>query len=332
MASAKSIPEEEFKQSVVTKYTDVIAKKVEGKVLGCSDEWFADAANLIESRPVIRDATRFTEKGAWYDGWETRRHNKEEADWVVFRFGVSSAKLIGAEVDTAFFNGNHAPHISVEAVFSESDSIPEDAWEPVIPKMECGPSAKYFFVRPELTPKAYTHARLRMYPDGGIARFRLYGEVVPVLPAKDVVLDAALVKNGGVAVNWSDQHFGTAGNLLLPGRGHDMSDGWETKRSRTKGHVDWVIIKLGVPINVEEFIVDTAHYKGNFPQKIVLKGTYSEKEPLFDSDWTELVGETETGPHKEHFYKVEPHKINYVLLVIIPDGGVKRLRVLGKQA
>lgn len=257
---------------------------------------------------------------------------------MIFRLGVASARLIGAEVDTAFFNGNHAPHISVEAAYlSDGEDVANAAWEEVLPKLECGPSARFFFARDALTEKFYTHARLRMYPDGGIARFRLYGEVVPVFP-KDAsaVVDYAAVQNGGVAVAWSDQHFGSADNLLLPGRGHDMSDGWETKRSRTAGHVDWVIVKLGTATKVTEVVVDTADFKGNFPQKVVIKGINSKevKPDYHDPSWKILVPESKTGPHQEHIYKLltnNAQAYSHVSLTIIPDGGVKRIRVFGTR-
>lgn len=329
------ISEQEFKEKVVLKYTDVIGEKLGGQVLKVSDEWFAAAENLIKPKPPIRDATRFTHAGAWYDGWETRRHNVEEADYVIFRMGVASAKLIGCEVDTAFFNGNHAPHISVEAANLKLNKLEEAQWETVIEKVECGPSQKHFFIRDSITDKAYTHVRLRMYPDGGIARFRLYGSVVAVLPQdRSAVLDTASVKNGGVAIRVSDQHFGSADNLLLPGRGHDMSDGWETKRSREAGHVDWVVIRLGAPTKVKDVIIDTAHFRGNFPQKINVKGVNvpsDEKVPAFNSsEWEVIVGDLKTGPDVEHTYQLQQSKVyTHVLVTIIPDGGVKRVRVLG---
>ena len=182
-----------------------------------------------------------------------------------------------------------------------------------------------------------------MYPDEGIVRFSPCGTVIPLVPSDpQALIDTDSVKNGGVGVDWSDQHFGTAGNLLLTGRGHDMSDGWETKRSRTPGHVDWVIIKLGYPTKIDEVVVDTAHYKGNFPQKIVIKGLLSDEEkPSFEDDrWNTIVPESKTGPHQLHFYKKSDGKLintndivyNFVSLTIIPDGGVKRLRVIGRKA
>lgn len=338
---ARVLSEKEFHEKIVTQYTDVIGEKLGGKVLKFSDEWFAEAANLIKPKAPIFDANKFVPAGKWYDGWETRRHNVEEADCVIIRMGVASAKLVGCEIDTAFFSGNHAPHISVEAVSLANDrdieSLPECKWESVIPKTECGPSQKHYFVRDVITESNYTHARLRMYPDGGIARFRLYGSVVPILP-KDMstVLDLASVLNGGVAIDRSDQHFGTADNLLLPGRGIDMSDGWETKRSRTPGHVDWVVIRLGRLTQIRSILVDTLHFRGNFPQKVNVKAIKVDNDksvPRFDSDtWSVLVDDSKTGPDKELEFKISgDNAYSHVLFTIIPDGGVKRLRVFGKS-
>lgn len=336
---AKVLSEQDFNEQVVLKYTDVVGEKLGGTVIGFSDEWFAAAENLIKPKAPIRDATRFTHAGAWYDGWETRRHNSDEADWVILKAGVALARIVGCEVDTAFFNGNHAPHISVEGVKAtdgEDVLLKLVSWQPIIAKTECGPSQRHFFLRPEgLTQENYTHFRLRMYPDGGIARFRLYGVVLP-LPSKSKsdIVDTASVKNGGVAVRVSDQHFGSADNLLLPGRGHDMSDGWETKRSRTPGHVDWVVIRLGALTNIKNVVVDTAHFRGNFPQKINIKGFNGDAAPSFDSaDWKVIVDDSKTGPDQEHTYEVASQEaFSHVLLTIIPDGGVKRIRVNGTIA
>lgn len=331
---AIKISEEDFKTQIVQQYTDIIGEKLGGKVLAFSDEWFAAAENLIKPKAPIRDASRFTYSGAWYDGWETRRHNTEECDWVVFQMGVSSASLIGCEVDTAYFNGNHAPEIQVEAATITDGSTDWNKinWDVIIPKSECGPSQKQFFIRDSVTESTYTHVKLKMYPDGGIARFRLYGKVYPIIPNDlTVELDTASAIQGGVCTSFSDQHFGSADNLILPGRGHDMSDGWETKRSRGGDHIDWAIIKLGHKTNVNKIIVDTAHYRGNFPQYIKIEAISSDIDPVFDdSKWETIVDKSKTGPDKEHEYDVTNNKgYTHVKLVMIPDGGVKRLRCIG---
>lgn len=213
-------------------------------------------------------------------------------------------------------------------------------WEVILPKQECGPNQRQGWLLPAVTEKAYTHIRLQMYPDGGIARFRLYGDVVTVLPKDpEQVFDLAATVNGGMAVSCSDQHFGTKDNLLLPGRGVDMGDGWETKRTRGV-HVDWVIVKLGVPGIISKIIVDTAHFRGNFPQGVqVFAALPSAMAPEHDDThaWTQILPPQKTGPDAEHEYgadvleAVKDVAYAYVKLVIIPDGGVKRFRVLGRR-
>ncbi|SCU78427.1 LAME_0A04456g1_1 [Lachancea meyersii CBS 8951] len=340
---------EQFLSAVTEQHmaVDVVGRKLGGLVLSCSDEWFAEAKNLVEPKAPIRDATRFVHAGAWYDGWETRRHNTAEYDWVILQMGVAAAHIVGCEVDTAFFNGNHAPAISVEALYAENHGIEsgeilenDPRWKEVIPSKECGPSQRQFMLRDQATTEKYTHIKLKMFPDGGIARFRLYGRVVPPadLQAGSISgspIDLASACNGGVALKVSDQHFGSADNLLLPGRGHDMSDGWETKRSRSPGHVDWAIIQLGKrTTKLTSVVVDTAHFRGNFPQYITVHGldnSGSNEPPKHDDPrWFTLVDKSKTGPDLEHTFDLDNvASATHVKLTIIPDGGVKRIRVFG---
>lgn len=331
-------------QSLTQDLPDLISKPLGSRILGFSDEWFAAAENLTTPTPPVRKPGVFTYAGAWYDGWETRRHNTEPFDWVVFRLGVASGRVKGVEIDTAFFNGNHAPEVAVQGCFATDDREEEikskdfAEWETILPKQECGPSQRHAWLLPETTPKAYTHVRLQMFPDGGIARFRLFGHVLPVLPQDlNASFDLAATVNGGVAVKCSDQHFGTKDNLLLPGRGVDMGDGWETKRTRGE-HVDWVIIKLGIAGVIEKLLVDTAHFRGNFPQKVQVFAAEGKEAPEHDSkSWVEVLPPQKTGPDHEHVYEgsvlanVQNKTYGFVKLVIIPDGGVKRIRVFGRR-
>jgi allantoicase len=273
----------------------------------------------------------------------------------VIRLGVASGRVRGVEIDTAFFNGNQAPEVAVQGCYipeSREKEVKEPdfaEWSTILEKQECGPSQRHAWLLPEVTKRAFTHVRLQMFPDGGIARFRLFGHAIPILPQNvDTVFDLAATVNGGVAVACSDQHFGTKDNLLLPGRGKDMGDGWETKRSRGKDHVDWVIVKLGVAGTINRVVVDTAHFRGNFPQKVQLfasKAPANADEaanvhvPLHEdqSAWTEILAPEKLGPDKEYEFKdglknVGETAYAYVKMVIIPDGGVKRLRVFGKRA
>lgn len=325
---------------------DLISDALGGKVLGFSDQWFCEASNLLNPKAPIRQQGKMVFTGAWYDGWETRRHNSEPFDYVVIRLGVASGTIEGIEVDTAFFNGNHAPAISVEGCFSQDDDEVASwkggrgKWETILGVQECGPSERFGWKLKTPTQKQYTHVRLNMYPDGGIARFRLFGHAVPVFPDdKDAIFDLAAAQNGGLAVSCSDQHFGNKDNLLLPGRGKDMGDGWETARSRAKGHTDFAIIKLGAPGYIERFVVDTAHFRGNYPQKVAIEGCEwtGHGDPVADAvAWREFVPPSKTGPDQEHEFasadKEKDRLVTHVKLIMIPDGGVKRLRAFGKRA
>ncbi|KAK9456724.1 galactose-binding domain-like protein [Dipodascopsis uninucleata] len=334
-----------FEAQIRSKFTDVIGKKLGGKVLSCSDEFFAAAANLIEPKAPIRDKSRYTYNGAWYDGWETRRHNPEPADWVIIKMGVSSASIVGCEVDTAFFNGNQAPFIDVEAAFVVDGEPDENTkWTVVIDKTECLPSQRHFFVRKSgATKEQYNYVRLNMYPDGGIARFRLYGTPQAVFPESTTEsIDLASVYFGGVAIAFSDEHFGTVDNLLLPGRGVDMGDGWETTRARTKGHEDWVIVRLGARSVIDRVIVDTAFFRGNFPDQIRVEGidvTSDSSAVASDAEWRVLVANQKAKADFIHEFAAGESvlsnvdtPISHVKLVMIPDGGIKRLRVYGRCA
>ncbi|PWW76853.1 Allantoicase [Tuber magnatum] len=322
---------------------DLISSALGGRVLGFSDEWFAPAENLINPAPPIRKPGVFVPSGAWYDGWETRRHNKAPADWVVIKLGVSSGKIHGFEVDTAFFNGNHAPAVSVSGAFLDRGHPDANTvWEEILPIQKCGPSQRHIWNLSSPTTKAYSHVRLDMYPDGGIARFRLFGTAVPIFPSDpDSIIDLAHVSSGGLAISCSGQHFGTKkDNLLLPGRGKDAGNGWETKRSREPGHVDWVVVKLGAPGYIEKVIVDTLHFRGNYPQAVKIYAINSSEQHVASdaNGWELIVPEHPCEADKEHTFQptllqnVCGRVVTHVKMVIIPDGGVKRLRVFGKRA
>ncbi|KAK4157440.1 hypothetical protein C8A00DRAFT_40156 [Chaetomidium leptoderma] len=324
---ATRVPADDIDKTFRSSCIDLVSAALGGKVLGFSDEWFAEASNLINPAAPIREKGKMVYTGAWYDGWETRRHNAEPFDWVVIRLGVASGTIEGVEVDTAFFSGNHAPAISVEGCFNQNDDEvlswkgSRGGWEPILGIQECGPLQRFGWKLDNPTKKQYTHIRLNMYPDGGIARFRVFGHAVPVFPEdKEAVFDLAAAQNGAVAVSCSDQHFGTKDNLILPGRGKDMGDGWETARSRTKGHVDWAIIRLGAPGYIQKFIVKL--------EAIEWKG---DAEPAADADgWVKMAEPIKCGPDVEHPVEslVQDRQFTHVKLIMVPDGGVKRLRAM----
>ncbi|KAF9696332.1 hypothetical protein EKO04_005594 [Ascochyta lentis] len=338
---AEFVPADKIDETFKSKYTDLISAPLGSKIVSFSDEWFAAASNLITKTPPISRPGVFVHSGAWYDGWETRRHNTAPFDWVVIRLGTASGKVAGVEIDTAFFNGNHAPEIAVEGTFADSDDAVKDesysAWETVLSKQECGPSQRHGWLLTSPPEKAYTHVRLLMYPDGGIARFRLYGHAIPVFPSSaSTVFELSATVMGGVATTCSDQHFGTKDNLLLPGRGHDMGDGWETKRTRG-AHSDWVIVRLGAAGEIHHLVIDTAHFRGNFPQQVQVFGGRFEADPAHDdARWVEVLRPRKSAPDVESEYcgelqNVRGQTYTHAKLVIIPDGGVKRFRVFGTR-
>ena len=257
------------------------------------------------------------------------------------------------EIDTAFFTGNHAPEIRLDGCFETGEDADDKVaketfrgWEEVLGRRECGPSRRQAWtvagtIDANGQARAYTHVRLCMFPDGGISRFRLYGQAVPVWPEdSEEVVEMSAAVMGGVAVKCSDQHYGGKENLLLPGRGVDMGDGWETKRSRGSDHVDWVIVRLGARAKITKIVIDTAHFRGNFPQGVRVDAIDAEsQEPdVGDGGWEEILDVQKPGPDREHEYGgdvlkgVEGKGYTHAKLTILPDGGVKRFRVFGTRA
>ncbi|MCJ1246724.1 Allantoicase [Trapelia coarctata] len=340
-----SVPAEDIDTTFSSDCIDLASASLGSRILSFSDEFFADASNLINPQPPIHRPGVYVPTGAWYDGWETRRHNPQPFDWVIISLGVASGLVRGVEIDTAFFDGNHAPEISVDGCFVTGEGADEKVlkegflgWSEVLGVRACGPSRRQAW-KVE-AGKIVTHVRLRMWPDGGIARFRVYGQAVPVWPLETVEVELSAAVMGGMAVKCSDQHFGRKDNLLLPGRGVDMGDGWETKRSRGK-HVDWVIVKLGARGVVSRVMIDTMHFRGNFPKEAWVEGCDAEGEGVVeeeDTRWSSVSPLQAMGPDKEFEVRIGvgmeegERTFTHVKLVIVPDGGVKRFRVFGRKA
>ncbi|KIK80872.1 hypothetical protein PAXRUDRAFT_214916 [Paxillus rubicundulus Ve08.2h10] len=316
--------------------TELSSVALGGKVVKVSDEFFAAAYHLLLVEPAPSLKGQFGPNGALYSGWESRRHNPAH-DWCIIKLGTTGT-LVGFDIDTTHFNGNEAPAVSVEALLSselDERDLTSAQWTEILPRVALGPSSRHLFKIAETTPLNYV--RLNMYPDGGIARFRVYGHVAPIQPADDTeAFDLAHVFAGGRVVFTSDQHFGVGSNLILPGRGKDMGDGWETKRSRQKSHKDWVIIKLGAPGKLEIAEIDTAHFKGNFPESCELHALSTASDvPESDSvAWVPILSRVKLGPHRRHFFQLNafPDDVfTHVKVTIYPDGGIKRVRIIGTR-
>lgn len=322
--------------SIFGSTTELSSVALGGKIVQVSDEFFAEAYHLLLVEPAPSLQGQYGPNGALYSGWETRRHNPTY-DWCIIKLGATGT-IVGFDVDTSHFNGNEAPAVSVDALLSTNEDesgLRNAQWTEVLPRVPLGPSARHLFSIPESS--RYNYVKLNVYPDGGVARFRVYGHISLVHPADDFQpFDLAHIFAGGRVVFTSDQHFGTGSNLILPGRGKDMSDGWETKRSRQHNHKEWVIVRLGAPGRLQTAEMDTANFIGNFPESCELHAINSTSDiPDSDSaDWVTVLPRMKLGPHRRHFFQLEADQeslFTHVKLTIYPDGGVKRLRIIGTR-
>ena len=325
-----------------TELVDLASEKVGGAVLVANDEFFAPKENLLKASAPIFIEDKYTDLGKWMDGWESRRRRTPGFDWCIIRLGLPGI-IRGVVVDTSFFRGNYPEHFSLEACAVEGQPTAEDLqkhsvnWTPLLPQLSlAGDSQNPFAVTNE---QRVTHLRLNIYPDGGVARLRVYGEVLPDWERLQRIggdIDLAAVENGGRVISCSDMFFGHRHNLIMSGRAANMSDGWETKRRRGPGH-DWVIIKLGAVGQVRRLEVDTAWFKGNFPESCSLEATHtndSTAAALSDLSvvWKSILPRTKLQGHMRHFFEneiLDAGQVSHLRFNIFPDGGVSRLRVYG---
>lgn len=332
---------------------DLAGERLGGEVLLASDDFFAEKENLIKPGRGVFIADKFTENGKWMDGWETRRKRVPGYDWAILKLGVPGV-IKGVDIDTNHFLGNHPPYASVEACRVLKKLTPEQLasgegveWVEILPKMALRAGSQNLFSamiphtfsqRVETHP--WTHVRLNIYPDGGVARFRVYGDAVPDWEklGVDARIDLACVVNGGRVVAASDMFFGNKDNLILPGPSINMGDGWETRRRRGPGY-DWSVVQLGAPGTIDEITIDTAFFKGNYPDRCQIEGCFQPDLNIdtlnaHDIHWTELVPESKLqADHQQHFKNIAyKNPITHVRLNIYPDGGVARMRVYGKRA
>ncbi len=322
-----------------TQLVELAGERVGGRALAASDDFFAGKENLLKAKPAIFLPEEYTERGKWMDGWESRRKRGPGHDWCVIRLGVAG-RIEGLNVDTHHFSGNHPEAFSLDGLaLAEGAAEAVDAmaehWREIVSRTPLnGDSDNYCAVA---LADRWTHLRLHIYPDGGVARLRVFGRARPdwkALAARSKV-DLVAVAHGGRVVDCSDRTFSDPSNLTLPGRSTSMGDGWETRRRRGPGH-DWCILALGHRGVVEEVVVDTHHFKGNFPESCALEGCAapgaSREELLGDGrEWRPLVERTPLEAHREHRFSVSSGQpVTHVRLRIFPDGGVSRLRVLGR--
>ncbi len=308
---------------------DLASARLGGRAMTASDEFFAPKENLLKPAKAIWLENKYTVKGKWMDGWESRRRRTPGWDWCVIKLGLRGI-IKGVNVDTSFFTGNFPEQASLEARDGQGP------WIELLPKTPLAGNCDNAF--PVANEKPYDQVRLNIFPDGGVARLRVYGVVSRLWPRHTTkkLLDLVSIENGGLPLLASDSHYSHPQNLIMPGRSTSMGDGWETKRRRGPGW-DWVILKLGVPGQIKKIMVDTNFFKGNYPDSCMIEGVHKPGgtgAELSDelTPWLAVLAQTKLSAHKRHYFKREilPHgPLTHARFNIYPDGGVSRLRLMG---
>jgi allantoicase len=314
-----------------TKLMDLASEKLGGKAIVCSDDFFASMHNLIKPGRGIFIEGKYTENGKWMDGWESRRKRNEGHDWCILKLGAPGV-IRGVDVDTNHFLGNHPPECTIETCYSEKEDAEGAEWTQILSNSPLEPGSQHFF---EIdNDSIFTHVKLHIYPDGGVARLKVYGEVKKNWDnvGKNEIVDLAAATNGGKSILCNDMFFSHMDNLIMPGKGKDMGDGWETKRNRTPNNKDWVIIRLAKEGTIKQLLVDTHHFKGNYPDSCMIEGCKSADDNVEKAEWTVLLPQSKLKAHHEHLYEKEIENqgpFTHVRLSIFPDGGISRIRLWG---
>lgn len=330
--------------SEFTHLVDLASARLGGQTVAANDDFFAEKENLIKPEPPLFIPGKYTDRGKWMDGWESRRRRTPGHDWCIVKLGLPGV-IHAFVVDTAFFTGNYPTHCWIEGcgLPDHADPLAESVqWHSVLGRSELAGDAANTFALPlsSQAERRFTHLRLNIYPDGGVARLRVMGEPLPdwsrVLATGDA-LDLAAAVHGGYVVDMSDRFYGEPRNMLMPYRAENMGDGWETKRRRGPGH-DWVVLRLGLEATIRRVEIDTAHFKGNYPhaasvEAAIVKdersGVSADVATRAIAQWQTLLPETTLQPDHLHGFDAELAKdvtASHVRLNIYPDGGVSRFR------
>ncbi|WP_288903368.1 allantoicase [uncultured Sneathiella sp.] len=322
--------------SFLRKHVDLASPRLGAEVTFATDDFFADKSRLIDPAPAVFIADKYDENGKWMDGWESRRKRGEGYDYCIVRLGLPGI-IHGVDIDTSHFTGNFPPSASIDACLVEDEPDPNTKWTEILPAV--GLKGNSHHIHEVSDGRTWSHLRLNIYPDGGVARLRVYGQVQCNWDMRDPeeLIDLAALVNGGRGIAASDQHYGTPSQILAPGRGINMGDGWETRRRREPGN-DWALIGLGHPGVISKIEVDTAHFKGNYPDRCSIQAamvTGGTEESLVTQSmfWKTLLPEQKLEMDAIHSFEKEVADIgpvSHVRLNIIPDGGISRLRLFGR--
>jgi len=331
-----------------TGLVDLAAAELGGRALATSDDFFASMDNLLQPGRAVFIPGKYTDRGKWMDGWESRRKREPGHDWCVIALGAPG-QVLGIDIDTQHFVGNHPPFASLEGVLAPPGTTIEALhalpFRTLLPESPLRPDAQNLFAA--LPGEPVSHVRLRIFPDGGVARLRVYGHVLADFATPEIDpetaphlepgwVDLAALKSGGLPLACSDAFFGPMHNLLLPGRATDMSGGWETRRKRAPGH-DWLLLKLGARGRPRLIEVDTNHFKGNYPDRCAIEALDAADATLTalvaQDDARPLLPATKLEAHERHFFALpaDTAPATHLRLRIYPDGGISRLRVWGAR-
>jgi allantoicase len=311
---------------------DLASSAIGGRVVYANDELFADRRHLIRPEPSAWQPGTYGPDGKIYDGWETRRRRDGgDRDFAIVRLGAPGV-IRSVVVDTAHFRGNYPPYMSIEGTSGEghpiAQELPESAWTTLVTRSALkGDSVNSFDV---VSDQRWTHVRLTIYPDGGVARLRVHGDVVPDPRNLTGTIDLAGLVHGGRVVGCSDMFYSSAGNLIRPGDTASIAEGWETARRRDGGH-DWVLFALAGAGRIRRAEIDTSHFTGNSPGATRLVGIDAREHPLEEeSAWQELLARTQLRPDTRHQFTIGSESVTHVRMDVFPDGGMSRVRLWGE--
>jgi len=315
---------------------DLASELVGGAALAASDEFFAPKEDLLKASVPVFIPDKYTQQGKWMDGWESRRKRTPGHDWCIIRLGIAGV-IRTVDVDTSHFVGNFPSHCSLD--LAHCSGLPSDAdWKPGFGKTRLqGGGHNLIDV---FDAGRASHVRLNIFPDGGVARLRVYGEASPDfarLAASKEPVDLASVVNGGLVLASSDEFFGEQQNMIMPGRPANMGGAWETRRRRGPGY-DWIIVKLGTTTNIERIAVETEYHIGNYPDSCSIDSCDAPGALVQDLitgrvPWAEILPQTKLAPDAVRLFETElkpSGRATHLRLSIYPDGGISRLRVFGK--
>jgi allantoicase len=320
-------------------YPNLASERLGATVTQVSDEFFADKSRMLQDTPAVFVPDKYDDNGKWMDGWETRRRRCGGNDWAIVRLAVPGV-VKGLDIDTSHFTGNYPPAASLDGLRSDNAPDEKTQWKPILPITALGSSRHHYL--PVDSGEPVDWVRLQIFPDGGVARLRVYGAPVPSWKPGDTetIHEISALRNGGSIIAYNDAHYGNVAAMLMEGRGKDMGDGWETRRRREPGN-DWIIIALGGLGTAERIEIDTAYYKGNFPDRCSLQAARVERgtrESIVTQSqfWPTLMGERKLAADTVHSFEgsdlADLGPISHVKLNIFPDGGISRFRVFGRLA